>query len=60
MARRVSADEKSMLLRATARRRPSLSSSPDDSRTSARALATMMRPSVSVRRTGSDTALMML
>jgi len=60
MARRVRADEKSMLLSAMARRRPSLSSSPAESNASARALATVMRPSVSVRRIGSDTALMML
>ena len=60
IARRVSADENSMLLRAMARRRPSLSSSPADSRASARALATVMRPSVSVSKIGSVTALMML
>ena len=60
MARRLSADENSMLLSATARRRPSLSSSVAASSFSARALATVIRPSVSVNKIGSVTALMML
>ncbi len=50
--------EKSMLLRATARRHPSRLSSPAVSSISAPALATRMRPSASVSRMGSVTALM--
>ena len=46
-----------MLLRATARRRPSLSSSRVAKRRSARAFAMTMRPSVSVSRIGSVTAV---
>jgi hypothetical protein len=57
---RDSTAENSMLFSATARRRPSLWSSPVASRASARALAIMMRPSASVRRIGSVTVLMML
>jgi hypothetical protein len=49
-----------MLLSATARRRPSLWSSSVASSASARALAMIIRPSPSVRRIGSVTALMML
>ena len=55
-----SADDNSMLFMRTAPRRPSLSSSDAVNSVSARALAMSSRPSVSVRRIGSLTALMML
>ena len=60
IACRVSAAENSMLFSATARRRPSLWSSSVASSASARALAMMIRPSLSVSKIGSVTALMML
>jgi hypothetical protein len=49
-----------MLLSSTARRRPSLSSSVAANSFSAREFATISRPSVSVRRMGSVTALMIV
>ena len=57
---RDSAAENSMLFSSTARRRPSLSSSLAANSFSARALATISRPSVSVSRIGSVTELMMV
>jgi hypothetical protein len=55
-----SADDSSMLFMRTALRRPSLSSSVAVNSVSARVLAMRRRPSVSVSRIGSLTALMML
>ncbi len=55
-----SADDSSMLFIRTAPRRPSLSSSVAVKSVSARAFAVSSRPSVSVSRIGSVTALMML
>ena len=55
-----SAAEKSMLFSPTARRHPSLASSGAEKSFSARVFAMSSRPSVSVRRIGSVTALMML
>ena len=60
IAVRDSAAEKSMLFNSTARRRPSLSSSLAANSFSARELATIRRPSVSVSRIGSVTALMIV
>jgi hypothetical protein len=55
-----SADDSSMLFMRTAPRRPSLSSSDAVNSVSARAFAISSRPSASVSRIGSVTALMML
>ncbi len=57
---RDSAAENSMLFNSTARRRPSLSSSLAANSFSARELATIRRPSVSVSRIGSVTELMIV
>ena len=57
---RDSAAENSMLFSSTARRRPSLSSSVAANSFSARELATISRPSVSVSMIGSVTELMMV
>ena len=57
---RDSAAENSMLFSSTARRRPSLSSSLAANSFSARALATISRPSVSVSMIGSVTELMIV
>jgi hypothetical protein len=54
------ADDNNMLFIRTALRRPSLSSSDAVKSVNARALAMSSRPSVSVSRIGSVTALMML
>ncbi len=59
-ALRPSAEENSMLLIATARRRPSLSSSRVANSRSACPFAIIMRPSVSVSMIGSVTRSMML